>query len=120
MAVKDDFSEVQAHITGAAVTVDTRGATARAYLIDTGTSPSGWDPEESDDGSSWANVAAADLRHTDANGVDQEGAPTLGDDEEIIVRYVGTKRYLRAGGTNLATYVLTGCPHRGPEPQDDV
>jgi photosystem II stability/assembly factor-like uncharacterized protein len=72
--------------------------------------------QESDDGSAWSTVAAADLQGT---------APTLtstDDDALSEVGYLGSKRYLRAavtttGATTGGTFgavILRGFPRRQP------
>lgn len=72
--------------------------------------------QESDDGSSWSTVAAAELQGT---------APTLTSSDDDVLRevgYLGSKRYLRAvattsGATTGGTYgavILRGFPRRQP------
>lgn len=72
--------------------------------------------QESDNGSSWANVSAAELQGT---------APTItATDDDLLyeVGYVGSKRYLRAvattsGATTGGTFgavLLRGFPRRQP------
>lgn len=120
MAIKDLFACIDAvEVTAASTTEgDLQGFSSAAFLVICGTTPSALDLEESDDGSSYANIADEDLLYTDENGDQQQGLPGgLGNDERVVVRYRGTSRYLRGGGTNLTVELLRGTPGEDPVPQ---
>lgn len=117
MAIKDAFADVDARATDGSTGVDLRGYSAVGILIRTGTSPSALAITASDDDATYAAVSANDIIYTDSAGAPQTGLPALADDTELVVRYRGTARYLRAAGTNLTASVLRGCPDRGSIPQ---
>ncbi|MER7967677.1 hypothetical protein ABTX35_01440 [Streptomyces sp. NPDC096080] len=71
-----------------------------AIIVHTGTITDGThaiDVQESDDNSTWASVAAAELQGTEPS----IGAPD--DNKMYVVGYKGTKRYLRASVTASST-----------------
>ena len=96
--------------------VDFQGFEGSAVVFSVGTVTDGTHTptiEESDDNSTWANVASAD----------QEGALSdLASDTNQRVGYKGAKRYLRSVltisgatiGAQAASLVLRGMPHRAP------
>lgn len=91
--------------TATGTTVDLAGFNVAAFVVAAGTVTDGThtpDPEESDDGSAWSNIAAQHLSGTPA-------AIVTGAVQEI--GYLGSKRYVRmnvtvAGATTGGVY---GC-----------
>jgi hypothetical protein len=86
------------------VTVDRAGYTRAMFIAHLGTITDGtfaFDPEESDDGVEWSNIAASDLSGAFVSGT------SAADDRTQVVGYLGHKRYLRC---NLA---VTGSPETG-------
>lgn len=86
------------------VTVDLAGFTKAMFIAHLGTITDGtfaFDAEESDDDSTWSNIAAGDLSGSFANGT------SSADDRVQEVGYLGSKRYVRV---NL---VVTGSPATG-------
>lgn len=84
--------------------VDLAGYRSAMFLAHIGTVTDGtfaFDPEESDDNSTWANIAAGDLSGAFAN------ATSSADDTVQEVGYLGTKRYVRCNVT------VTGSPSTG-------
>ncbi len=79
--------------------------------------------QESDDNSSWANIAAADLE----GGVNDHVIDAAAEDPTTIIRgYRGTKKYLRilwtatgthTNGTPIAGLIVLGRPWRVPTTQ---
>lgn len=95
----------------AATSVDLAGFKKAAFLVSVGTLTDGtwtFDPEESDDGSSWSNIAADDLSGSFAV------ATSAADDTTYEVGYLGSKRYVRcnvavsgaSSGGPFAVYVI--------------
>lgn len=95
---------------------DLRGFDAAMVFISVGTITDGTHTpkvEESDDNSSWSDVAATDLQGTLA---------ALATDTDQRVGYIGNKRYIRvtatiSGATTGGVYtssVMRGIPHRAP------
>lgn len=85
-------------------TVDLAGFQKAAFVAHIGTITDGtyaFDPEESDDGSSWSNIDSADLSGSFTN------ATSAADDTIQEVGYLGTKRYIRCNVT------VTGSPSTG-------
>lgn len=85
-------------------TVDLSGFTKAAFVAHIGTITDGtfaFDPEESDNGSDWTNIAAGDLSGAFVN------ATSAADDRVQEVGYLGTKRYIRCNLT------VTGSPSTG-------
>lgn len=85
-------------------TVDRIGFRTAMFVAHLGTITDGtfaFDPEESDNGTDWTNVAAGDLSGAFVNGT------SAADDRVQEVGYLGSKRYLRC---NLA---VTGSPATG-------
>lgn len=90
--------------TTSGVTVDLSGFTKAMFLAHIGTIVNGtfaFDPEESDDDSTWTNIAAADLSGTFVD------ATSSADDRVQEVGYLGSKRYVRCNLT------VTGTPNTG-------
>jgi hypothetical protein len=90
--------------TTAGTTVDLAGFTKAMFVAHLGTITDGtfaFDPEESDDDSTWTNIAAGDLDGTFANGT------SSADDRIQEVGYQGSKRYVRCNLT------VTGSPSTG-------
>lgn len=90
--------------TTSGATVDRLGFTRAMFIAHIGTVTDGtfaFDPEESDDGSTWSNIAAADLSTAFVN------ATSSADDTVQRVSYLGEKRYLRCNVT------VTGSPSTG-------
>lgn len=90
--------------TATGTTVDLAGFGKAMFVAHDGTITDGtfaFDPEESDDGSSWANIAAGDLSGSFTN------ATSAADDTVQEVGYLGTKRYVRCNVT------VTGSPGTG-------
>ena len=90
--------------TTSGTTVDLAGFTKAMFVAHIGTVTDGtyaFDPEESDDDSTWTNVAAGDLSGTFAN------ATSSADDRIQEVGYMGSKRYVRCNVT------VTGSPSTG-------
>lgn len=86
------------------VTVDLAGFTKAMFVAHIGTITDGtfaFDPEESDDDSTWTNVAAGDLSGAFVN------ATSSADDRVQEVGYMGSKRYVRCNMT------ITGSPSSG-------
>ncbi len=86
------------------VTVDLGGYTKAMFVAHLGTITDGtfaFDPEESDDDSSWSNIAAGDLSSTFTSGT------SSADDTVQEVAYLGSKRYIRMNLT------VTGSPSTG-------
>jgi hypothetical protein len=93
---------VDATTTG--VTVDLAGFTKAMFIAHIGTITDGtfaFDPEESDDDSTWTNIAAGDLSGAFVN------ATSSADDRIQEVGYLGSKRYIRCNMT------ITGSPSTG-------
>lgn len=85
-------------------TVDLAGFSKAAFVAHIGVVTDGtfaFDPEESDDGSTWGNVAAGDLSGAFVN------ATSAADETVQEVGYLGTKRYIRCNVT------VTGSPSTG-------
>ncbi len=114
MAIKDSFSGTNAvSVTGASTTAgDLLDFNSAAIVFISGTSPSVPLIEESDDGSSYSQVADADLLRTIADGSTIEGLPVLVDDTDQLIRYRGVARYVRASATNATTLLLRNYPAR--------
>jgi len=90
--------------TASGVTVDLSGYRSIMFLAHVGTVTDGtfaFDPEESDDDSTWTNVAAGDLSGAFVN------ATSSADDTVQEVGYLGSKRYVRCNLT------VTGSPSTG-------
>ena len=90
--------------TTSGTTVDLAGFTKAMFVAHIGTVTDGtyaFDPEESDDDSTWTNVDAGDLSGTFAN------ATSSADDRIQEVGYMGSKRYVRCNVT------VTGSPSTG-------
>lgn len=90
--------------TTSGTTVDLAGFTKAMFVAHIGTVTDGtyaFDPEESDDDSTWTNVAAGDLSGTFAD------ATSSADDRIQEVGYMGSKRYVRCNVT------VTGSPSTG-------
>ena len=86
------------------VTVDLAGFTRAMFVAHIGTITDGtfaFDPEESDDDSTWTNIAAGDLSGAFVN------ATSSADDRVQEVGYMGSKRYVRCNMT------ITGSPSTG-------
>jgi hypothetical protein len=84
--------------------VDLAGFTKAMFVAQIGTIANGtyaFDPEESDDNSTWTNIAAGDLSGSFTN------ATSSADDTLQEVGYLGTKRYVRCNVT------VTGSPANG-------
>lgn len=85
-------------------TVDRSGYTRAMFVAHLGTIQNGtfaFDPEESDNGTDWSNIAASDLSGAFVDGT------SAADDRTQVVGYLGNKRYLRC---NL---VVSGGPANG-------
>lgn len=90
--------------TASGTTVDLAGYRKSMFVAHIGTITDGtfaFDPEESDDNSSWSNIAAGDLSGSFTN------ATSSADDTVQEVGYLGTKRYIRCNVT------VTGSPSTG-------
>lgn len=90
--------------TTAGTTVDLAGFQKALFIAVIGSITDGtyaFDPEESDDDSTWTNIAAGDLSGTFAN------ATSAADDRIKEVGYLGSKRYIRCNVT------VTGSPSTG-------
>lgn len=90
--------------TTSGTTVDRSGSTRGMFIAHIGTITDGtfaFDPEESDDGSTWTNIAAGDLSGSFTN------ATSGADDTVQEVGYLGSKRYVRCNVT------VTGSPSTG-------
>lgn len=90
--------------TATGTTVDRLGYTRAMFVAHVGTITDGtfaFDFEESDDDSTWSNIASTDLSATVAN------ATSSVDDRVLKVSYLGSKRYLRCNLT------VTGSPSTG-------
>lgn len=86
------------------VTVDLAGFTKAMFVAHIGTITDGtfaFDPEESDDDSTWSNISASDLSGAFVN------ATSSADDRIQEVGYLGSKRYVRCNMT------VTGSPSSG-------
>ncbi len=86
------------------LTVDLLGYSQSAFVVNIGTltdSTHTFDPEESDDGSSWTNIAAGDL-----SGSFIVASSTL-DDTVYEVGYLGSKRFVRVNVV-VATATASG------------
>lgn len=84
--------------------VDLAGFRKAMFIAHVGTVTDGtfaFDPEESDDNSTWSNIAAGDLSGTFTN------ATSSADDTVQEVGYLGSKRYIRCNVT------VTGSPSTG-------
>lgn len=84
--------------------VDLAGFTKAMFVAQIGTIANGtyaFDPEESDNNSTWSNVAAGDLSGSFTN------ATSSADDTIQEVGYLGSKRYIRCNVT------VTGSPADG-------
>ena len=102
-------------------TVDLAGFTKAMFVAQVGTIADGtfnFDPEESDDGSSWTNIAAGDL-----SGAFVE-ADSDNDDVIQEVGYMGSKRYIRCNvtvtgspsdGGPIGITVIKGAPRQAPQ-----
>lgn len=85
-------------------TVDRSGYTRAMFIAHLGTITDGtfaFDPEESDNGTDWSNIAAADLSGAFVSGT------SAADDRTQKVGYLGNKRYLRCNLT------VSGSPSTG-------
>jgi len=90
--------------TATGVTVDLAGFTKAMFIAHLGTITDGtfaFDPEESDDDSTWTNIAAGDLSGSFTSGT------SSADDTVQEVGYLGSKRYIRCNLT------VTGSPATG-------
>ena len=90
--------------TNAGETVDLVGFQKAMFIAHVGTITDGtfaFDPEESDDGASWSNIAAEDLSGAFVN------ATSAADETVQEVGYLGSKRYVRCNLT------VTGSPATG-------
>jgi len=90
--------------TASGSTVDLAGFTKAMFVAHVGTVTDGtfaFDPEESDDGSDWDDIAASDLSGSFSN------ATSSADETVQEVGYLGTKRYIRCNVT------VTGSPSTG-------
>lgn len=90
--------------TATGVTVDLAGFTKAMFIAHLGTITDGtfaFDPEESDDDSTWTNIAAGDLSGSFTSGT------SSADDTVQEVGYLGSKRYVRCNLT------VTGSPATG-------
>jgi len=90
--------------TATGTTVDLAGFTKAMFLAHVGTVTDGtfaFDPEESDDDSTWTNIAAGDLSGSFTS------ATSSADDTVQEVGYLGSKRYIRCNLT------VTGSPATG-------
>lgn len=86
------------------VTVDLAGFTKAMFIAHIGTITDGtfaFDPEESDDDSTWTNISAGNLSGAFVN------ATSSADDRIQEVGYLGSKRYIRCNMT------ITGSPATG-------
>lgn len=85
-------------------TVDRSGYTRAMFIAHLGTITDGtfaFDPEESDNGTDWSNIAASDLSGAFVSGT------SAADDRTQKVGYLGNKRYLRCNLT------VSGAPATG-------
>ena len=90
--------------TATGVTVDLAGFDKATFIAHLGTITDGtfaFDPEESDDDSTWTNIAAGDLSGSFTSGT------SSADDTVQEVGYLGSKRYIRCNLT------VTGSPSTG-------
>lgn len=90
--------------TTAGTTVDLAGFTKAMFVAHVGTITDGtyaFDPEESDDDSTWTNISAGNLSGAFVS------ATSSADDVIQEVGYLGTKRYIRCNVT------VTGSPSDG-------
>lgn len=90
--------------TATGVTVDLAGFDKAMFIAHVGTITDGtfaFDPEESDDDSSWSNIAAGDLSGSFTSGT------SSADDTVQEVGYMGSKRYIRCNLT------VSGSPSTG-------
>ena len=90
--------------TATGVTVDLAGFDKAMFIAHLGTITDGtfaFDPEESDDDSTWTNIAAGDLSGSFTSGT------SSADDTVQEVGYLGSKRYIRCNLT------VTGSPSTG-------
>lgn len=90
--------------TATGVTVDLAGFQKAMFIAHLGTITDGtfaFDPEESDDDSTWTNIAAGDLSGAFVSGT------SAADDTVQEVGYLGSKRYIRCNLT------VSGSPATG-------
>ena len=90
--------------TATGVTVDLAGFDKAMFIAHVGTITDGtfaFDPEESDDDSTWGNIAAGDLSGSFTSGT------SSADDTVQEVGYMGSKRYIRCNLT------VSGSPSTG-------
>jgi hypothetical protein len=104
VAVASTLAPALRTTTASGATVDLQGYGKAAFVAHIGVVTDGthaFDPEESDDGSTWANIASTDLSGTFVS------ATSSADETVQEVGYLGTKRYVRCNVT------VTGSPSTG-------
>lgn len=121
VAVAETLSPNIVTSTTAGDTVDLLGFRQAMFVAHIGTITDGtyaFDPEESDDDSTWTNIAAGDLSGSFTN------ASSSADDTIQEVGYLGSKRYIRCNvtvtgspsdGGPIGITVIKGAPRQAPQ-----
>ncbi len=121
VAVSSTLSPNIVTTTTEGATVDLAGFLAAMFVAHIGTITDGtyaFDLEESDDDSTWGNIAAGDLSGSFAN------ATSAADDRVQEVGYLGTKRYVRCNvtvsgspstGGPISVTVIKAQPRKAPQ-----
>ena len=101
--------------------MDLLGFRQAMFVAHIGTTTDGtyaFDPEESDDDSTWTNISAGNLSGSFAN------ATSSADDRVLEVGYLGSKRYIRcnvtvtgspSSGGPISVSVIKGAPRQAPQ-----
>ena len=121
VAVAETLSPNIVTSTTAGDTVDLLGFRQAMFVAHIGTITDGtyaFDPEESDDDSTWTNIAAGDMSGSFTN------ASSSADDTIQEVGYLGSKRYIRcnvtvtgspSSGGPISVSVIKGAPRKAPQ-----
>lgn len=121
VAVAETLSPNIVTSTTAGDTVDLLGFRQAMFVAHIGTITDGtyaFDPEESDDDSTWTNIAAGDMSGSFTN------ASSSADDTIQEVGYLGSKRYIRCNvtvtgspsdGGPIGITVIKGAPRQAPQ-----
>lgn len=121
VAVSETLSPNIVTETTAGDTVDLLGFRQAMFVAHIGTITDGtyaFDPEESDDDSTWTNIASGNLSGAFVN------ATSSADDRIQEVGYLGTKRYIRCNvtvtgspgtGGPIGITVIKGAPRQAPQ-----
>lgn len=121
VAVAETLSPNIVTSTTAGDTVDLLGFRQAMFVAHIGTITDGtyaFDPEESDDASTWTNIAAGDMSGSFTN------ASSSADDTIQEVGYLGSKRYVRCNvtvtgspsdGGPIGITVIKGAPRQAPQ-----